>query len=68
MPFVNVKLTESGATKEQKAEIVEEITKTLVRVLDKNPAVTHVVIEEINPDNWGYAGKLVSEHRKAQAK
>lgn len=64
MPFVNVKLAESGATREQKAQIVEEITGTLVRVLNKNPEVTHVVIEEINTDNWGHGGKLLSEIRK----
>lgn len=52
MPFVNVKLLESGATREQKAQIIEEITGTLQRVLNKNPENTHVVIEEINPDNW----------------
>ena len=67
MPYVNVRLTECGATKEQKSRIVEEITQTLSTVLDKNPAVTHVVIVEIDPDNWGYGGKLVSEIRKQAA-
>ncbi|HMO23991.1 MAG TPA: 4-oxalocrotonate tautomerase family protein [Candidatus Melainabacteria bacterium] len=68
MPFVNVKLLESGATREQKAQIIEEITGTLQRVLNKNPENTHVVIEEINPDNWGNRGMLMSELRKETAK
>jgi len=68
MPFVNVKLLESGATREQKAQIIEEITGTLQRVLNKNPENTHVVIEEINPDNWGNRGQLMSELRKETAK
>lgn len=67
MPFVNVKLAESGATKEQKAQIVKEITETLQRVLNKDPNVTHIVIEEINTDNWGNRGQLLTEIRKEQA-
>ena len=67
MPFVNVKLAESGATREQKAQIVQEITSTLQRVLNKNPEVTHVVIEEISTDNWGHGGRLLTEIRKEQA-
>lgn len=64
MPFVNVKMIR-GATREQKAEVVRGITDVLATVLGKNPAQTHVVIDEVDPDDWGVAGRLVSE---AQAK
>ncbi len=64
MPFVNVKIT-SGATREQKAQLISGITDLLVRVLDKNPATTHVVIEEVPPENWGVRGLSVAELRAA---
>ena len=64
MPFVNVKITRDGTTAEQKAQIVAEITATLQRVLGKKPQHTHIVIEEIDPENWGYAGLLTTEYRK----
>ena len=67
MPYVNVRITKDGVTPEQKAAIVREITETLVRVLGKRPEHTHVIIDEVDPENWGYAGMLTTEYRKRQA-
>lgn len=64
MPYVNVKITRDGVTAEQKAQIVQEITQTLVRVLGKRPEHTHVIIDEVDPENWGFAGMLTTEFRK----
>jgi 4-oxalocrotonate tautomerase len=61
MPYVNVRILRNGVTAEQKAQIVSEITRTLETVLNKKPEHTHVVIDEIDPENWGYAGMLTSE-------
>ena len=66
MPYVNVKITRDGVTTEQKAQIVAEITATLQRVLGKRPEHTHIVIDEIDPENWGYAGMLTTEWRKKE--
>ena len=66
MPFVNVKITRDGVTAAQKAQIVAEITDTLQRVLGKKPEYTHIVIDEIDPENWGYAGMLTTEFRRQQ--
>lgn len=63
MPYVNVKITRDGVTAEQKAQIVSEITATLQRVLGKHPKNTHIVIDEIDPENWGFAGMLTTEYR-----
>ena len=66
MPYVNVRITRDGVTAEQKAAIVREITETLSRVLGKRPEHTHVIIDEVDPENWGYAGMLTTEYRKRQ--
>ncbi len=66
MPFVNIKLL-GGAdapTSEQKAELIKGATELLVRVLNKNPATTVVVIEEVSTDNWGIGGESVTARRK----
>jgi 4-oxalocrotonate tautomerase len=63
MPFVNVKITRDGVSASQKAQIVREITDTLVRVLGKKPEHTHIVIDEVAPENWGFAGMLTTEFR-----
>lgn len=66
MPYVNVRITKDGVTAEQKTQIVAEITDTLRRVLGKRPEHTHVIIDEVDPENWGYAGMLTTEYRKQQ--
>ena len=63
MPYVNVQIT-SGATREQKAAIVREMTESLVRVLGKKPEHIHIVIQEIDEENWGFSGLLTDEWKK----
>jgi 4-oxalocrotonate tautomerase len=60
MPYVNVRVT-PGISTQQCRDIVAGVTETLVRVLDKKPEHTHVVIDEVDESRWGFAGKLVSE-------
>lgn len=64
MPFVSVRITRDGVTREQKAQVIAEITETLERVLNKRPDLTHIVIEEVDTDNWGYAGITTTEYRR----
>ncbi|TVO58507.1 tautomerase family protein [Denitromonas halophila] len=67
MPYVNIKITrEGGTTAEQKAELIDGVTTLLARVLNKNPATTVVVIDEVDPDNWGIGGLPVKAFRHRQ--
>nr|NDU43462.1 4-oxalocrotonate tautomerase [Acidithiobacillus ferrianus] len=63
MPYVNIQITRS-ATREQKAQLVKDITDSLVRVLGKKPEHTHIVIQEINEEDWGFSGLLTDEWEK----
>ena len=66
MPYVNIKITREGATPEQKAELIKGTTDLLVRVLNKTPATTFVVIDEVDMEDWGVGGVPVDEFRKSQ--
>jgi 4-oxalocrotonate tautomerase len=68
MPYVNIKITREGATAEQKATLVREVTRLLAETLGKNPATTVVVIEEVETDNWGIGGETVTVRRKREKK
>ena len=68
MPYVNIKITNEGVTKEQKQRLIQGATQLLVDVLGKNPATTVVVIDEVNTDNWGIGFEQVTELRKRSAK
>lgn len=56
MPYVNIKVTREGVTREQKARLIAGVTDLLVEVLDKDPATTFVVIDEVELENWEIAG------------
>jgi len=60
MPYVNIKITREGATSEQKAKLIDGVTRLLQNVLGKNPATTVVVIDEVDTDNWGVGGETVT--------
>ena len=64
MPYINVKITEEGVSNEQKKSIIKGCTQLMVEVLNKNPATTFVVIDEISTDNWGIGYEQVSALRK----
>ena len=64
MPFVNIRITRDGATAEQKAALIRGATQLLVDVLDKNPATTVVIIDEVDTDNWGIGGESVTSRRQ----
>ena len=63
MPYVNVQITR-GATRTQKAQLVKELTDSLVRILGKKPEHTHVVIQEIDDENWGFEGLLTDDWKR----
>ena len=64
MPYVNIKVTREGVTTDQKAELISGVTDLLVRILDKSPATTFVVIDEVALEDWGVGGLPVEEYRR----
>jgi 4-oxalocrotonate tautomerase len=66
MPYVNIKITNEGATAEQKAQLIQGVTRLLQDVLGKNPQTTCIVIEEVSTDNWGIGGETITVRRKRE--
>lgn len=67
MPYVNIKVTREGVTREQKAALIKGVTDLLVTVLNKNPSTTFVVIDEVELEDWGIGGMLVEDYRQRAA-
>jgi len=63
MPYVNIRIT-AGATEAQKAELIAGTTDLLVKVLNKNPASTFVVIDEVQTEDWGVGGISIAERTR----
>ncbi|WP_144120023.1 tautomerase family protein [Catellatospora sichuanensis] len=73
MPIVNIQITREGstpgtaaATAEQKAALIAGVSKLLLDVLDKPLDSTFVVIDEVEPENWGRGGLPVPQYREQQ--
>ncbi|MDR3522093.1 MAG: 4-oxalocrotonate tautomerase family protein [Acidocella sp.] len=71
MPFVTVQITREGTaatrqsvTRDEKAAIIKGVSQLLLDVLNKPLDSTYVVIEEVEPDNWGWGGLPVMQYRR----
>lgn len=64
MPFIKIEVTREGVTREQKQALIAGVTQLITDVLNKDPKLTHVLISEIELDDWGYAGEQVSVLRE----
>ncbi|WP_310540645.1 4-oxalocrotonate tautomerase family protein [Phenylobacterium sp.] len=64
MPYVNIRIT-PGATQAQKEELIAGATELLVKVLNKNPQTTFVVIGEVEREHWDVGGQSIAARDKA---
>ncbi len=66
MPYVNIRITreQEPVTAEQKAALIKGVTDLLVDVINRGPATTVVVIDEIDTDNYGVGGETITLKRK----
>jgi len=60
MPTIIISMIE-GRSKEQKAQIVKEITETMVRVAHTVPENVRIIITDHSKDNLAQSGKLLSD-------
>jgi 4-oxalocrotonate tautomerase len=67
MPYVNIRVTNEGVKPEQKLALIEGVTDLLSRVLNKDPATTFVIIDEVETDNWGVNRENITTRRKREA-
>lgn len=67
MPYILIQITKENVSIQQKQQLIKEATDIVVRILDKDPATTFVVIDEVETDNWGVAGESVSAIRQRQS-
>ena len=67
MPFINIRITKEGTTPAQRLALIEGATDLLSRVLDKDPATTFVIIDEVEMDSWGVNRENVVTMRAREA-
>ena len=60
MPIVSISMKQ-GRTKDQKAQLVKELTETMVRVIGTKAENVRIVIHEESEENLAHGGKLLSD-------
>lgn len=61
MPFTTVKVIEGVFTKEQRAQLIENITEGMIKVYGEGMRdKTWVVIEDVKPADWAIGGRTPS--------
>jgi 4-oxalocrotonate tautomerase len=60
MPFIDIRLA-GPATREQKAAVVADITRSMVDRLGKSAAAVQVNITELSLENYGAGGILIAD-------
>ena len=65
--FLDIKITESTNTKDQKAAYVAAVFSGLESLLGPLHPASYVVIDDVRADAWGYQG-LTQEQRYVQGK
>lgn len=69
MPLVTIRIARRATptTREQKQRLIAGITDVVQAVLDKRRESVTVIIDEVDPDNWGEGGQTVTHARAARA-
>jgi len=69
MPYVNIRITreKEPVTAEQKQRLIAGVTDLLKEVINRGPATTVVVIDEIDTDNYGVGGESITVRRQRGA-
>jgi 4-oxalocrotonate tautomerase len=61
MPLITVKLIEGVFDDEEKQEMIEQLTETMVGIEGESMrGVTLVLIEELKSGDWGFGGKALT--------
>jgi 4-oxalocrotonate tautomerase len=61
MPLINVRLIEGVFDEDEKAQMVEKLTDTMVEIEGENMrGVTWVVIDEVKSGDWGLGGQALT--------
>ena len=58
MPYINIRVA-GQLSDEQREQIVEEVTDTMLRVAGKPKAATYITIDEVPRTHWAKEGKLL---------
>ena len=64
--YIEIKISKGTSSPEQMAEVIEAGKKMVKHVLGSNNLTNYFVINELNPESWGFDGISMSVRNKMQ--
>jgi 4-oxalocrotonate tautomerase len=58
MPVIRVELS-AGRTQQQKQQVAEEITQSMIARCGCRPETIHIVFVDVKPSDWAVGGKFL---------
>ena len=62
MPFIEIKMWK-GRSKEAKKKMIEKVTAAIVESIECPAEAVHLVVTEVDKDDWAIGGKRCSERQ-----
>ncbi len=64
--FVNIKVSRGTTNPIEMAEMIKKTKELFVNIMGNCEEANYVIIDELNPDGWGFDGISMSERRKQE--
>lgn len=66
--LVNIKISKGTSNPEEMARMMKETKKLMLHVLGNSEEANYFVIDELNPDAWGFDGISMTTRNRSQSK
>jgi 4-oxalocrotonate tautomerase len=63
MPYVNVKIVKQQVTPNQKDLLINGLMDIIVKIMDRDPELTVITLDEIDQRNWFIGGEPLSKNQ-----
>lgn len=64
--FVNIKVSRGTTNPDEINRMMKAVKEMTVEVLGSNSVTNYFIIDELNPDAWGYDGTSMTERKKME--
>ena len=64
MPVIKIELS-AGRTQEQKQNVANDVTRSLVEHCGCTPGSVHVVFVDVQPSDWAVGGQFLGQPKSA---
>lgn len=66
LAFVNIKVSKGTTNPDEMDKMIKAIKELIINVLGSSAMQNYIIIDELNPDGWGFDGISMTERNKME--